>query len=45
MLADAGAHDEELLQLFHRRYLRYKMLCGPAGSAMARHEPIQQFHP
>jgi hypothetical protein len=43
VLADAGAHDEELLQLFHRRYLRYKMLCGPEGSAMARHEPIQKF--
>ena len=43
MLADAGAHDEELLQLFHRRYLRYKMLCGPEGSAMARHEPIQKL--
>ena len=43
VLADDGAHDEELLQLFHRRYLRYKMLCGPAGSAMARHEPIQKF--
>ncbi len=43
VLADDGAHDEELLQLFHRRYLRYKMLCGPEGSAMARHEPIQKF--
>jgi hypothetical protein len=43
VLADDGAHDEELLQLFHRRYLRYKLLCGPEGSAMARHEPIQQF--
>jgi aminoglycoside phosphotransferase (APT) family kinase protein len=43
VLADGGAHDEELLQLFHRRYLRYKMLCGPEGSAMARHEPIQKF--
>lgn len=43
VLADAGAHDEELLQLFHRRFLRYKMLCGPEGSAMARHEPIQTF--
>jgi aminoglycoside phosphotransferase (APT) family kinase protein len=41
--ADAGAHDEELLQLFHRRYLRYKMLCGPAGSAMATHHAIQRF--
>jgi aminoglycoside phosphotransferase (APT) family kinase protein len=45
VLADAGAHDEELLQLFHRRYLRYKLLCGPEGSAMARHEPIQKFRP
>jgi aminoglycoside phosphotransferase (APT) family kinase protein len=43
VLADRGAHDEELLQLFHRRSLRYKMLCGPEGSAMARHEPIQRF--
>ena len=43
VLADAGVHDEELLQLFHRRYLRYKLLCGPEGSAMARHEPIQKF--
>jgi aminoglycoside phosphotransferase (APT) family kinase protein len=43
VLADGGAHDEELLQLFHRRYLRYKLLCGPEGSAMARHEPIQKF--
>jgi aminoglycoside phosphotransferase (APT) family kinase protein len=43
VLADDGAHDRELLQLFHRRYLRYKMLCGPEGSAMARHEPIQTF--
>jgi len=43
VLADDGAHDVELLQLFHRRYVRYKMLCGPEGSAMARHEPIQKF--
>lgn len=43
VLADGGAHDEELLQAFHRRYLRYKLLCGPEGSAMARHEPIQKF--
>jgi aminoglycoside phosphotransferase (APT) family kinase protein len=44
VLADGGAHDDDLLQLFHRRYRRYKMLCGPEGSAMARHEPIQTFH-
>jgi aminoglycoside phosphotransferase (APT) family kinase protein len=43
VLADRGAHDQELLQLFHRRHLRYKMLVGPAGSAMATHHPIQRF--
>ena len=43
MLADDGTHDVELLQLFHRRYLRYKLLVGPAGSAMATHHPIQKF--
>ena len=31
VLADGGAHDEELLQLFHRRYLRYKMLVRSGG--------------
>jgi aminoglycoside phosphotransferase (APT) family kinase protein len=43
VLADRGAHDEELVQLFHRRYLRYKMALGPAGSAMVTHHPIQRF--
>jgi hypothetical protein len=45
VLADAaeGRHDEELLSLFHRRNLRAQMLNGPAGSAMARHNPIQSF--
>ncbi len=43
VLADAGDHDVELLQLFHRRFLRYKLLVGPAGSAMATHHPIQKF--
>jgi aminoglycoside phosphotransferase (APT) family kinase protein len=47
VLSDAGAgrHDEDLVQLFHRRNLRAQMLLGPAGSAMARHLPIQRFHP
>ncbi len=47
VLADAGAgrHDEDLVQLFHRRNLRAQMLLGPPGSAMARHLPIQRFHP
>jgi aminoglycoside phosphotransferase (APT) family kinase protein len=40
---DDGRHDAELLQLFHRRLQRYRMLLGPAGSAMARHNPIQTF--
>lgn len=43
VLADQGAHDEELVQLFHRRYLRYKMALGPPGSAMVTHHPIQRF--
>jgi aminoglycoside phosphotransferase (APT) family kinase protein len=44
VLADAdGAHDEVLLGLFHRRNLRAQMLNAPAGSAMARHNPIQPF--
>ena len=44
VLSDQGAHDEELLQLFHRRFLRYKMTLGPAGSAMVTHHPIQRFN-
>jgi aminoglycoside phosphotransferase (APT) family kinase protein len=40
---DAGAHDDELVLLFHRRLTRLKTLLGPAGSAMARHLPIQRF--
>jgi len=45
VLGDAatGAHDEALLRLFHRRNLRAQMLNGPAGSAMARHIPLQPF--
>ena len=45
VLADAttGRHDEQLLAVFHRRNLRAQMLLGPAGSAMARHLPIQTF--
>jgi aminoglycoside phosphotransferase (APT) family kinase protein len=39
-----GRHDAALLALFHKRNLRSQMLLGPAGSAMARHLPIQGFH-
>ena len=41
--ADTGAHDEELLVLFHKRNLRAHQLLGPPGSAMATHLPIQSF--
>ncbi|MEE2662963.1 MAG: phosphotransferase family protein [Myxococcota bacterium] len=41
--ADGGVHDAELALLFHRRLTRLKALLGPAGSAMARHLPIQPF--
>ena len=41
--ADGGAHDTELVLLFHRRLTRLKALLGPAGSAMVRHLPIQPF--
>jgi aminoglycoside phosphotransferase (APT) family kinase protein len=41
--ADAGRHDEQLLQVFHKRNLRAQMMLGPAGSAMTRHARIQSF--
>jgi hypothetical protein len=43
VLEDEGRHDEALIRLFHRRTTRYLMLCGPAGSAIARHNPIPDF--
>ena len=41
--AAEGRHDVALVQLFHKRNLRAQRLLGPAGSAMARHLPIQKF--
>lgn len=41
VLADDGAHDAELVQLFNRRWRRYKALMGPPGSAMAAHHTMQ----
>ena len=41
--AAEGRYDLELLNLFHRQNLRAQMLNGPAGSAMARHIPLQPF--
>ena len=43
VLEDDGTRDVELVQLFHRRNHRAQMLLGPAGSAMARHNPIPGF--
>lgn len=43
VLADAGAHDIELIQLFNRRTQRAQSLNGPPGSPIARHNPIQRF--
>lgn len=43
VLADNGAHDLELIQLFNRKLQRAQSLNGPVGSAMSRHNPIQRF--
>ena len=45
VLADAtiGDHDEQLVQLFHRRNLRNHLLLGPEGSKMVAHYPTQPF--
>ena len=43
VLADDGAHDEELVLLFHRRLWRAHQVLGPPGSAMTRHHPVQPF--
>ena len=41
VLADDGTHDVHLVQLFNRRWRRYKALMGPPGSAMAAHHLMQ----
>jgi hypothetical protein len=43
VLADEGAHDVELVALFHRRLWRAHQMLGPAGSAMTRHNAVQPF--
>jgi aminoglycoside phosphotransferase (APT) family kinase protein len=43
VLEDEGRHDDEILRILHRRNFRYSMLLGPAGSAIARHNPIPEF--
>jgi aminoglycoside phosphotransferase (APT) family kinase protein len=42
VLADEGAHDAELAQLFHRRLHRDRMLCGPSGSWIVQHRTVSQ---
>ncbi|BBZ30174.1 hypothetical protein MMAD_44690 [Mycolicibacterium madagascariense] len=43
VLADQGAHDEQLCELFYRRQIRHKSALGPPGSAMATHHACQPF--
>lgn len=40
VLADGGEHDEELVELFHRRLTRAHLLLGPPGSAMTTHHTV-----
>jgi len=43
VLSDDGRHDEALVQIFHRRFLRANAVLGPAGSAMTVHRKVQPF--
>jgi aminoglycoside phosphotransferase (APT) family kinase protein len=43
VLHDGGARDEDLVQLFHRRFCRQHALLGPRGSAMTTHHVVQRF--
>jgi hypothetical protein len=45
VLADAaeGKYDEQLLWIFHRRFLRNLLLLGPQGSSVLTHVPAQRF--
>jgi aminoglycoside phosphotransferase (APT) family kinase protein len=43
VLADHGRHDQPLVQLFYRRFLRTNAALGPAGSAMTVHRKVQSF--
>jgi aminoglycoside phosphotransferase (APT) family kinase protein len=42
VLADDGAHDAELVAVFHRRLHRARMLNGPSGSWITQHRRIEQ---
>lgn len=45
VLADAGAHDAELIDLLHRRNWRHWATIAPPGSTLARWEPVQHRRP
>ena len=42
VLADGGRHDAQLIELFHRRLHRARMLNGPAGSWITQHRHAPQ---
>jgi len=42
VLADDGAHDRELIDVFHRRLHRARMLNGPSGSWITQHANVAQ---
>lgn len=42
VLSDGGGRDVDLIQLFHRRLHRARMLCGPAGSWITQHRVVGQ---
>jgi aminoglycoside phosphotransferase (APT) family kinase protein len=42
VLSDNCRRDAELVQLFHRRLHRARMLCGPAGSWITQHRVVGQ---
>ena len=42
VLSDAGRHDNQLIEVFHRRLHRARMLNGPSGSWITQHRDIPQ---
>ena len=44
VLSDDGRRDVDLIQLFHRRLHRARMLCGPDGSWITQHRVVGQPH-
>jgi aminoglycoside phosphotransferase (APT) family kinase protein len=42
VLTDNGLHDEQIVQVFHRRLHRARMLNGPAGSWITQHRDVPQ---